>query len=285
MEHSLRSCARCGDALGPDTDRCELCGTPVTQEPRDDAMATGFLDTVQLGSLPGEPADERIVRPSLAILFRMAVGPAADYYAPRFLEYERTGRSFPSWNWAAPWVPTVWAFYHKLWVAGLAFALWPVAAMGVVRSRRSLPRRFDVRFVRLRAPAAVGDPRHRRGSRRQHAALSQGAAAGPRRRSRNRAARRGGASARRARADRVRVGGAPRRRRDHFVAARRCAVPPDRRCRPRRPDTRRRGPVRAAAAAAAGRRRLGSREIVADRAELRDHRPAIRLRFPRGRST
>jgi hypothetical protein len=92
-------------------------------------MATAFLDTIQLGPLAGEPDDERIVRPSLAILFRMAVGPAADYYAPRFLEFERIGRSFPSWNWAAPWVPTVWAFYHKLWAAGLAFALWPVAAM------------------------------------------------------------------------------------------------------------------------------------------------------------
>jgi hypothetical protein len=115
-------------------DRCETCGTLVTQDGAGQAMATAFLDTVQLEPLPGgteEEPEERIVRPSLAILFRMAVGPAADYYAPRFLEYERVGRSFPSWNWAAPWFPTVWAFYHKLWVAGLAFALWPVAAMEV----------------------------------------------------------------------------------------------------------------------------------------------------------
>lgn len=101
----------------------------MTAEGSAQAAATAFLDTVQLGPPPGEIEDERIVRPSLAILFRMAVGPAADYYAPRFLEYERIRRSFPSWNWAAPWFPTVWAFYHKLWVAGLAFALWPVAAM------------------------------------------------------------------------------------------------------------------------------------------------------------
>jgi hypothetical protein len=114
-------------------DHCELCGTAVTDDGggADGSMATGFLDTIQLGPVPGEPDDERIVRPSLAILFRMAVGPAADHYAPRFLEYERIGRSFPSWNWAAPWIPTVWAFYHKLWAAGLAFALWPVAAMEV----------------------------------------------------------------------------------------------------------------------------------------------------------
>ena len=112
-------------------DCCETCGTPLVEDAADPLMATAFLDTVQLEPLPGEIEleDERIVRPSLAILFRMAVGPAADYYAPRFLEYERVGRSFPSWNWAAPWFPTVWAFYHKLWVAGLLFALWPVAAM------------------------------------------------------------------------------------------------------------------------------------------------------------
>ena len=85
-------------------DCCETCGTPLVEDAADPLMATAFLDTVQLEPLPGEIEleDERIVRPSLAILFRMAVGPAADYYAPRFLEYERVGRSFPSWNWAAP---------------------------------------------------------------------------------------------------------------------------------------------------------------------------------------
>jgi hypothetical protein len=130
VELSQRSCARCGDALDPDTDRCDLCGTPV-DESAGDFGGTAFLDTIQLAPSPEEPEDNRIVRPSLAILFRMAVGPAADYYAPRFLEYERVRRSFPSWNWAAPWFPTMWAFYHKLWVAGLAFALWPVAAMEI----------------------------------------------------------------------------------------------------------------------------------------------------------
>jgi len=130
VELSQRSCARCGDALDPDTDRCDLCGTPV-DESAGDFGGTAFLDTIQLAPSPEEPEDNRIVRPSLAILFRMAVGPAADYYAPRFLEYERVRPSFPSWNWAAPWFPTMWAFYHKLWVAGLAFALWPVAAMEI----------------------------------------------------------------------------------------------------------------------------------------------------------
>jgi hypothetical protein len=97
------------------------------------AAATGFLDTIHLQPLSGELEDERIVRPSLAILFRMAIGPGADYYAPRFLEFERIGHSLPSWNWASLWAPSVWAFYRKLWVAGVAYALWPLLAVAAFR--------------------------------------------------------------------------------------------------------------------------------------------------------
>ena len=74
-------------------------------------------------------AEERVVRPSLAIMFRMAVGPGADYYAPRFMEFERIGRSLPSWNWVSLWAPSVWAFYRKLWIAGVAYALWPLVGV------------------------------------------------------------------------------------------------------------------------------------------------------------
>jgi len=70
-------------------------------------------------------ADERVVRPALAVLYRMAVGPAADYYVPRFLRFEWTGRAFPSWHWPSFWLPGVWAFYRKLWLPGLAFAALP----------------------------------------------------------------------------------------------------------------------------------------------------------------
>jgi hypothetical protein len=131
LEQSRGLCPRCGDAMAATAQCCDTCGTTVThgQFGADAAAATAFLDTVHLQPVPGEPDDERVVRPSLAILFRMAIGPAADHYAPRFLEYERVGRSFPSWNSAAPWLPTAWAFYHKLWGPGLAFALWPVGAM------------------------------------------------------------------------------------------------------------------------------------------------------------
>ena len=71
------------------------------------------------------------MRPSLAFLFRMAVGPGADYYAPRFLEYERVGPGYPSWNWAALWAPAVWATYRRLWLPAIAFAVWPPLALAL----------------------------------------------------------------------------------------------------------------------------------------------------------
>ena len=102
-----------------------------TTEQQDFPMATEFVDSVHLPLEAGEDEDEKIVRPSLAILFRMAVGPDADYYGPRFLEYERRGRSFPSWNWAAFMAPGVWATYRRLWGAGIAFSVWPFLALAV----------------------------------------------------------------------------------------------------------------------------------------------------------
>jgi hypothetical protein len=99
--------------------------------PTEGTTATAFLDSVHLPRDADEPEDERVVRPSLALLFRMAVGPGADYYAPRFLEYERTGSSFPSWNWAALWAPAVWAMYRRLWLPAIGFAAWPLLALAL----------------------------------------------------------------------------------------------------------------------------------------------------------
>jgi hypothetical protein len=114
-------------------DCCVVCGTVIPGSTLSDdcAAATGFLDTIHLQTLSGESDDERIVRPSLAILFRMAVGPGADHYAPRFLEFERIGHGLPGWNWVSLWAPSAWAFYRKLWVAGVAFALWPLVAVAM----------------------------------------------------------------------------------------------------------------------------------------------------------
>lgn len=77
--------------------------------------------------LPGNAPDERVVRPALAVLFRIALGPSADRYVPRFLAFERTGHARPGWHWPSLLFPGVWAFYRKLWGIGLVYALLPVA--------------------------------------------------------------------------------------------------------------------------------------------------------------
>ena len=77
--------------------------------------------------IPGVTEDnERIVRPALFVLFRIAVGPSADYYSPRFLAFERAGHGRVAWHWPALFAPAVWAFYRRLWLSGALFALLPL---------------------------------------------------------------------------------------------------------------------------------------------------------------
>jgi hypothetical protein len=79
--------------------------------------------------LPGQAdeAEDRVVRPALAVLFRLAVGPRADYYGPRFIAFERAGHGLAAWHWPALFLPAIWAFYRRLWGAGIAFTLLPLA--------------------------------------------------------------------------------------------------------------------------------------------------------------
>jgi hypothetical protein len=85
--------------------------------------------------LPGDhPAQrESVVRPALAVLYRIAIGPSADRYVQRFLAFERNGRGRPGWHWPSLLFPGVWAFYRKMWLLGIVFALLPVAgALGFI---------------------------------------------------------------------------------------------------------------------------------------------------------
>ncbi len=86
--------------------------------------------------LAGSPP-ERVVPPSRAVFFRLAVGPHADYYAPRFLGYERAGRAALGWHWPAFLLGSIWAFYRRLWLAGVVYAVLPLvgAACSSPRSR------------------------------------------------------------------------------------------------------------------------------------------------------
>lgn len=80
-------------------------------------------DTVRMPWSSEGVLPDTVVRPALAVLFRMAVGPAADYYVPRFLRREGNPGTAPGWVWPAFFFPTGWAFYRKRWLAGAGFLL------------------------------------------------------------------------------------------------------------------------------------------------------------------
>lgn len=83
-------------------------------------------DTVRMPWSSTDGPDEFVVRPALAILFRLALGSAAETFAPRFLRYERTGRAGVHWHWPAFVFPAAWAFYRRLWVPGIVFVAMPL---------------------------------------------------------------------------------------------------------------------------------------------------------------
>lgn len=112
-------------------------GPPILP-PLPAALAASDSATVRLP--PGHAGDvpEKVVRPALAILYRIALGPAADRYVRRFLAFERAGGPRVGWLWASFAVPAVWAFYRRLWVPGFVFALLPLVgacAFGLVQPR------------------------------------------------------------------------------------------------------------------------------------------------------
>ena len=131
---------------------CELCNAGFVVKAMGHAAPAAALSAAPVAAaavsnpefrlpdvLVGEPGERR-VRPTLAVLYRLAVGPAADYYAPRFLQFEQAGHAKPGWHWAALLVPPVWAFYRKLWICGVVYALMPVLGALAVRA---VGERFD----------------------------------------------------------------------------------------------------------------------------------------------
>jgi hypothetical protein len=99
-------------------------GSPATARHETDPIPAS--EGVRLHGPPDDPRD-KVIRPALFVLFRIAIGPSADYYGPRFLAFERAGHGMTGWHWPALFAPAVWAFYRKLWIAGLVFALLPLA--------------------------------------------------------------------------------------------------------------------------------------------------------------
>jgi hypothetical protein len=99
-------------------------------------------DTVRMPWSSEGAIPETVVPPALAVLFRMAVGPAADYYVPRFLRREGQVRGAPGWVWPAFLFPAGWAFFRKLWGAGIGFTLLHFVGLAVFLA-------FEVRIAHL----------------------------------------------------------------------------------------------------------------------------------------
>jgi Pilin (bacterial filament) len=139
------ACRRCGFRFSLDERTCVVCGNkdlpiPTVRDPVAPSRAVSLRDdTVSLPGLVNGDLEERVVRPTLAVLFRLAVGPAADYYTPRFLSYEGAGHGAPGWHWPALLLQSVWAFYRKLWLPGIFYALLPAAgALAFLRFAQNL---------------------------------------------------------------------------------------------------------------------------------------------------
>jgi Protein of unknown function (DUF2628) len=116
-----------GEAMAVAAPALRTSGATLAQKPSaTSADLVPTLDSIVFPPFVREHQDERRVRPALAVLFRVAVGPNADYYVKRFVKFERTGRSAPSWHWPAFVLPGLWAFYRKLWLYGVACALLPL---------------------------------------------------------------------------------------------------------------------------------------------------------------
>lgn len=117
---------------------------PVPSSPR----GAGPLhdDTIRMPWLP-TGTEEYVVRPALAILYRLVLGPFAGRWVTRFLRYERDGRVGLRWHWPAFAFPAAWAFYRKLWGVGAVFAALPF--LGALAFRYFDPAIGDGAFVWL----------------------------------------------------------------------------------------------------------------------------------------
>ena len=88
-------------------------------------------DTVRMPWEVPLDARETVVPPARAVQFRIAVGPGADRYVPRFIGYERAGRVLPGWHWGALFFGSAWACYRRLWLPATGYAALSVAGAGI----------------------------------------------------------------------------------------------------------------------------------------------------------
>ena len=110
--------------------------TMVVSDPAPGAQGpwTSVGDTVRMPWSPDGTSNDTVVRPALAVLYRMAIGPAADYYVPRLLRREGNPRSNPGWVWPAFFFPVGWAIHRRLWFTGAGFTLLHFAGLAAFLS-------------------------------------------------------------------------------------------------------------------------------------------------------
>jgi hypothetical protein len=70
---------------------------------------------------------ETVFPPARAVQFRVAVGPGADRYVPRFIGHEQAGRPLLGWHWGALLFGSAWACYRRLWLPATGYAALSVA--------------------------------------------------------------------------------------------------------------------------------------------------------------
>jgi type IV pilus assembly protein PilA len=63
--------------------------------------------------------------------YEVAIGPNADFYLPRFEEFDKGGSQL-SWNWPAFFATSPWFVYRKMWVPGLLNLCYPIILLFIV---------------------------------------------------------------------------------------------------------------------------------------------------------
>src|SRR6185503_14700478 len=72
----------------------------------------------------GEPDPELVRIDARSADYDAVIGPHAEYYRPRFEEYDANGMRL-SWNWPAFFITTIWFVYRGMWRIGAINLVYP----------------------------------------------------------------------------------------------------------------------------------------------------------------
>ena len=130
-----------------------------------------LTDTVRMPWDATRCREKRVVPPALAVLYRVAVGPAADYYVPRFLRFERGGLALPGWHWPAMLAPGDLGVLPEALAARHRVRAAHVARRCRLHGDRVRSVRFDACLARLRRRIGLAAAGHHRRAARQFPSL------------------------------------------------------------------------------------------------------------------